>query len=80
MGDYCYVADTQANKMNKLLTFVGSNYGKGECLRGFGFDDKDFVPLFNIKENRQRVRCSWLNRDVSFSSNLRFVHFRIYFF
>ncbi|GJQ80771.1 hypothetical protein Trydic_g9363 [Trypoxylus dichotomus] len=63
LEDYCYIASIQVNKHNSLIALVGSNYGNGECLRSFGVNRKNLLPLFDVKGNKQRVRCSWLNKN-----------------
>ncbi|KAK9720358.1 WD domain, G-beta repeat [Popillia japonica] len=63
LEDYCYVASIQVNTDDKLVGLIGSNFGNGSCLRGFGVDKRSLLPLFDVKGNEQRVRCSWLQKN-----------------
>lgn len=49
------------NNQSEFFLLAGSNYNKGECLRTLRYDNKGFVPHWNLQHNAQIVRASVYN-------------------
>ncbi|KAJ8914802.1 hypothetical protein NQ315_014547 [Exocentrus adspersus] len=62
--------------INYLLLLAGSNSKEGKCLRSLHFQAGKPQPAYSFKNNRQLVRSSWFNHNVSnsISSNINWYH------
>lgn len=63
--NYCYVAGGHMTNKTDLMLLLGSSTQKEECFRSLYIKNKQLQPKFNFAQNKQLVRCSWYNKNVS---------------
>lgn len=64
---HCYIAGAHNYENDDIFVLAGSNWKNGEYVTAArcGPMNKQLDGLFSLKGNKQKVRSSWYNKNVS---------------